>query len=223
MNLLVYFQKGCIFHKISACNCPQGVVVLIHGWGVRSDSMRKIAACLLKNNFEVYNYDYPSSKFSIDEHAEIFISQFRELLADTQLPIYFVTHSMGGLIFRCVFDKLNADERKRINSIVMLGPPNNGSFWGRFGDNRLVRKFNASLGDMSDLPHSFVNNISTPENFPVLGIIGGNFDLKVAHKSLLINANIPQKITFVNCSHPGLRISKQVQTLILRFLKSGNF
>ncbi len=222
MNLLSYFKKGLKLQKITPELPPTGSVFLIHGWGVRGDSMRKIAKFLQKNNYEIYNYDYPSSKFNIEKHAELFLANYREAIKNINLPIYFVTHSMGGLILRCAMNKMTENECRQIKFIVMLGTPNKGSFWGRFGDNKLVRFFNASLGDMSDLPHSFVNNIPLPACFPQVGIIGGSRDFKVAAKNLVLPSSVNQKIIMVKSSHPGLRISPKALELTLQFLQNNN-
>ncbi|MBQ9789368.1 MAG: alpha/beta hydrolase [Lentisphaeria bacterium] len=223
MKLSSYFQSGYNFQcfKPKTTTDVKKLVILIHGWGVRGDSMRKFAEFLTAQNFTVYNYDYPSSQNNIAEHAKIFLEQFRKLNIESDTRIHFATHSMGGLILRSAMLQMSESECKQIQNIVMLGPPNKGSFWGRFGDNKIVRKFNRSLGDMSDLPHSFVNQLPMPEYFPPTLIIGGTRDGKVAKKNLPLPNEVNHRIIMVKSSHPGLRFSAEAMNLTCRFFENS--
>ncbi len=210
-----YLDAGYSFSRHEGNNSE--TVILIHGWGVRSNSMANLAEMLHHCGYTVLNYDYPSSEKHIERHAEVFLS----LLRKEQLTgkIHFLTHSMGGLILRYALAKMTEDECRVIDSIVMLGPPNKGSLLALVG--KLVKDINASLGDM--VPGSDTLRIPAPAYLPPVGIIAGALDGKVP----LANTSLPDGQTFqriiVNCTHPGLRDPENTGKDILNFIQHKNF
>ena len=83
-------------------------VVLIHGWGVRALFMNRLADFLLNEGFSVLNYDYPTSKNHIPEHGKEFLERFREEKISGKL--FFLTHSMGGLVLRYAMSEMTKEE-----------------------------------------------------------------------------------------------------------------
>ena len=224
-----YFEQGDRFHKTAPADPSsageKGTVFLLHGWGVRAASMKKMAAALTERGFTVFNYDYPSSMRTIGDHAEIFLELYRQTLARECIggPVYFLTHSMGGIVLRGAMAKMTADECRRIDAIVMLGPPNGGSLLAHLGKNGLVRAFNASLGDMATDGASYVRNIPPPPFLPPVGIIAGRFDGKVALRNTLLPGGLPCRRTVVGCTHPGLRDPKNTLEPALYFFRHKSF
>ena len=223
-----YFERGFRFHKLesvpAACREETNAVFLVHGWGVRAVAMARLASALADEGFTVYNYDYPTSKRNIREHSEIFLTLYRRLLR-TEKPAHvcFVTHSMGGILLRAALARMDDAECRRIEAVVMLGPPNRGSVLAYFGDSRAARGINASLADMTPSPDSYVRNIPPPPFLPPVGIVAGRFDGKVALSSTLLPDGQPCERIVVPCTHPGLRDPKYTLAPILGFLRSKTF
>jgi hypothetical protein len=223
-----YFEHGFRFHKIesvpAACKRETKAVFLVHGWGVRAVAMARLASALADEGLTVYNYDYPTSKRNIREHSEIFLTVYRRLLR-TEKPaqVCFVTHSMGGILLRAALARMDEAECRRIEAVVMLGPPNRGSVLAYFGDSRAARGINASLADMTPSPDSYVRNIPPPPFLPPVGIVAGRFDGKVALSSTLLPDGQPCERIVVPCTHPGLRDPKHTLDPILRFFRSKSF
>jgi len=99
-------------------------VILLHGLFRSRRSFRGLARYLAGQGYEVVAIEYPSTQASIEKHA----AQLARLIARTDgaRKIHFITHSLGGLVVRCYFrDHLN-DER--IGRLVMIAPPNRGSY-----------------------------------------------------------------------------------------------
>lgn len=221
--LVNYLDKGFRFIKTPATRQAGSAVVLIHGWGVRASSMQRLADTLAQKGFDTFNYDYPTAECKLERHCQVFLSKFRELLGE--LPkdekIYFLTHSMGGLVLRGAMAKMTEEECRRISAIVMLGPPNRGSNLAYFGKMPFVSSFNASLQDMSPDDASFVSKIPEPVWLPPVGIIAGRYDGKVALEDTRLPSPLPYKHTIVDCTHPGLRDPPNVIKQILNFFKES--
>ena len=223
-----YFEHGYRFHKLesvpSSCERKTKAVFLVHGWGVRAVAMTRLASALADEGFTVYNYDYPTSKRKIGEHSGIFLSLYRRIL-ETEKPsdVFFVTHSMGGILLRAALAQMDESECRRIEAVVMLGPPNRGSILAYLGKNRVARGINASLADMTPEEDSYVRNIPPPPFLPPVGIVAAKYDGKVALRSTLLPDGQPCRRTVVPCTHPGLRNPKYTLVPILSFFSSKTF
>ena len=222
---LNYADKGYCFGKTTAKVSTGRSVILIHGWGVRASSMQKLADALAEEGFDAYNYDYPSAKASIAVQVEHFLEKYRELisqLSETE-KIYFLTHSMGGLILRGAMAQMTLAEAQRIQAIVMLGPPNRGSALAYLGKIPAVKDVNASLEDMIPEMDSYVMNIPAPVWLPPVGIIAGNRDGKVTVESTHLPESQPHKHIIVKSTHPGLRNPAKVLPSVLKFFREQCF
>ena len=224
-----YFEPGYRFHKTGPGPLPDGsetrTVFLIHGWGVRAASMAPLARALVANGFTAFNYDYPSSQRGIEDHAAVFLDLYRQTVARENVTgkVYFLTHSMGGIVLRAAMAKMSRAECRNIEAVVMLGPPNRGSLLAHLGRNAIARRFNASLADMTTGCDSYVRNIPAPPFSPPVGIVAGRFDGKVAVDNTLLPDGQPCRRTVVDCTHPGLRNPRNTLEPILRFFADKTF
>ena len=217
VSLAGYLAPGYAFSRRPGTR-PE-TVILIHGWGVRAGSMTALARMLNCAGYAVWNYDYPSSERSIRDHAAAFLAAYRR-----ERPlgkIFFLTHSMGGLLLRHALAMMGEAECRAIDSIVMLGPPNRGSLLALPGMSTLVRALNASLADM--IPGSAALCIPPPAYLPPVGIVAGSLDGKVPLGSTGLPGDLPYRRAVVPCTHPGLRQPRNTGTLILNFLRYHEF
>ena len=194
-------------------------VILIHGWGVRALFMDRLADFLIGDGYTVLNYDYLTSRKHIPEHAADFLARFRE--ENITGKIFFLTHSMGGLVLRHAMANMTSEECRRIDSIVMLGPPNKGSLLAIPGRLPVLNWFNRSWGDM--VPGSKNLQIPAPAYLPPVGIIAGLRDGKVAFKDTALPDGMPFERTCADCSHPGLRHPENTGAQILKFFRKKTF
>jgi len=223
--MMNYLDRGFHFSR-TAAKFPNGrCVVLLHGWGVRASSMQELANELSDNGYDVYNYDYPSSKLGIDGHAQAFLTSYRILRSalPTDAELYFLTHSMGALLLRGALSNMTLQECRQIRRIVMLGPPNRGSSLAYFAVLPLVSDFNASLADMMPNEASYVSNLKEPPYMPPVGIIAGNMDGKVSIDSTRLPDALTGEHIVVSSTHPGLRKPKNVLQHVLDFFETGAF
>jgi pimeloyl-ACP methyl ester carboxylesterase len=147
-------------------------VILLHGLGRTSRSMKKLEKSLSLQGYKVINLNYPSTRHPVEFLSEQILSKAVEQCQKQPPPrIHFVTHSLGGIIVRYY---LSLHELPNLGRVVMLSPPNQGSeLVDRLKKSFIYRKINGPAGqqlgtDRNSLPISL-----GPVNFE-LGVITGN-------------------------------------------------
>lgn len=100
-------------------------VFILHGLFRGKDSVEPLRSELSEAGFEAQTVNYPSTRRSIDEHAEQLATIIKR--ADGADTVSFVTQSLGGIVVRRLFADADWQENIDIGKIVMVAPPNRGS------------------------------------------------------------------------------------------------
>ena len=103
------------------------LVVLQHGLWRSSGAMWRLSRALQAHGYEVINTSYPSTRATIESHAERLAKKIDEHMADVETPydqVYYVGHSMGGLVIRTY---LKSEGALAATGIVFLGTPQRGA------------------------------------------------------------------------------------------------
>jgi len=103
------------------------LVVLQHGMWRSSGAMWRLARALRAHGYEVLNTSYPSTRASIEEHAERLASHVDKHLARVEEPyaeVWYVGHSMGGLVLRTY---LGSEGALPATGCVFVGTPQRGA------------------------------------------------------------------------------------------------
>lgn len=108
-----------------ATGAEQECVILLHGLARTDQSMQVLASALSEAGYAVANVSYPSRQHEIRPLADIALPAGLEECQSQGYNRYsLVTHSLGGILARQYFSE---NEAEGLQSVVMLGPPNQGS------------------------------------------------------------------------------------------------
>ena len=210
-------------------------VVLLHGLARTYNSMNTMEKALIQAGYHTVNLDYPSRSKSIEDIVEEEFTRGIELCeqADTR-KIHFVTHSLGGIIVRHAMAR---QKPKNLGRVVMLSPPNKGSFvTDKLKNWWLYRWLNGPAGqDLGTEEDSLPNRLG-PVDYEV-GVITGNrhwfFDTWFASlspgehdgKVSVEGARVEGMADFlvVPETHPFIMNADRVIEETIHFLRQGTF
>lgn len=104
------------------------MVILLHGLGDSKNIFKPLWREVLKEGLMAAAVNYPSTKKRIDSHVRQ-IEFLLNNLEDVQ-EVSFVTKGVGGIILRKLFSIESPwQKRLKINRVVQVCPPNQGSRW----------------------------------------------------------------------------------------------
>ncbi len=147
-------------------------MVLLHGLARTCRSMRPMERALQGAGFTTVNVNYPSREKTVEEIVAAEFQQAVEMCRARQAErIHFVTHSLGGIVVRLGLQEHRPSELGRV---VMLAPPNQGSFvTDRLRDWWLYRWVNGPVGRELGTEADSLPNRLGPVDYPV-GIIAAD-------------------------------------------------
>jgi triacylglycerol lipase len=100
-------------------------LILLHGLGRTSGSLRKIEKYFRAKGFTLINQGYNSRKYTIDEIVE---NDIKRIISNIKITpkdeVRFITHSLGGIVLLKYLEK---HPIRNLKSIVLLAPPIKGS------------------------------------------------------------------------------------------------
>jgi predicted alpha/beta hydrolase family esterase len=101
-------------------------VIVLHGLGESRRSMKPLVEHLRDSlDATVLAFGYASTKAAIADHGRALAGVVAGLPAGTRVS--FVGHSLGNLVVRSWMGQADTAQLQRLDRVVMLGPPNQGS------------------------------------------------------------------------------------------------
>jgi pimeloyl-ACP methyl ester carboxylesterase len=201
----------------SAPAAAREVVVLVHGLLMIGPVMKPLEWRLKREGFGVVNWTYWTTRDNIEIHGERLHRTLNKLDADpTVSRIHLVTHSMGGIVTRAA---LARGKPAKLGRIVMLAPPNHGSYVARI----LAPALGAILRPFRELSTgdgSYVRRAPglTGVDFAV---IAARWDILVARDSTHLAGEREHLV--LNGFHTPLVFQSSTAQRVARYLKTGSF
>ena len=196
---------------------PAAGVTLVHGYLANNLVMAPLSLRLRRRGYAPTNWGYWNPACSLLLHAERFAERLEQLDADPAVDVlHLVTHSMGGVIARAALDRYRP---AKLGRVVMLAPPNHGSFVATRAAGTLGR-FLKPVIELSTAPDSLVNQLPTPPGLD-LGVIAAKYDALVSEASTRPDA--PHAFVALPTWHTGLLFREDTADLVAGFLATGEF
>lgn len=198
-------------------------IILVHGLIRSHKSMARLGKYLSMQGYDIYLYDYPSTKYFIHEHS-IQFQQFIEsiLLENPNRKLHFITHSLGGIITREALSHLSAEQLSKCGCLIMLAPPNKGSWLAKTIIK--IAPFIASLikpsAELSSEKGAYVHQIGTPEQLK-FGVIAGKFDTVTPSPTTRLDGL--RDFILINTNHTFIMNHPKTRKAISVFLENGRF
>ena len=206
-------------------------VILVHGMIRSSKSMAAYRLPLEKAGFQVFPFDYPSTRVDLDASAD-YLHQVIESLDGIE-RLHIVAHSMGGLVTRTYRAK-HHDER--LVRIVLVGSPQHGAELADLARGKANAVFKTIFGPAGQQlvtdQEGFVKKLPMPDfEFGVIAgghsphgfnpLIDGDDDgiVSVASTRLAGAADF----LYLEAMHLSLNRNETSHAAAVRFLQSGKF
>lgn len=230
MRALIVFVLMLSGSLASAADC----VILLHGLARTATSMNKMQRALVEEGFETANIAYPSRRYTIEELAEMAISDGLKACRSNGSTgrVHFVTHSLGGILLRQYLSTREIDELGRV---VMLAPPNQGSVAAdKLGKIPGYGWLNGPAGRQLGKGEDSVPLKLGPADFE-LGVIAGSRSIDPITSAVLENPDDGKvsvadtklegmdDFIVVKHSHAFMMRMRRPIELTIRFLNSGSF
>lgn len=208
-------------------------IYLIHGYAGLGVEMLKIERALLKEGFNTEIYAYPSLSKDIDS---VSLHLYRHILKEKADTISFVTHSMGALVARSVYQWIDSTQHfPYIHRMVMIAPPNKGTpVADFFVESRIIRFIGGP-----NVENLTTDRISGASKYPIpdceVGILlgvggnrrGYNLFLEENNDGLILPSDAKlgneEDLAFVKASHMQILFKRRAIALINSFLHKGRF
>src|SRR3990167_4269644 len=188
--------------KLPTSSQASDYVILLHGLGRTHRVMKKMVKILEAEGYEVYNHGYPSTTHPIDRLAKDLWNSIQWQCCDDQRKIHFVGHSLGAILARFIIAEY---QPKNLGRVVMLGPPNQGSYLAKVLKN--YRFYQRLLGPVGQQLGSDINSMlhRLPQINYETGVIAGDRSIDWWFSWFVLSGKNDGKITVEETKIAGMK------------------
>ncbi len=220
--------------SIEDAQAQKGLVVILHGILRSNMDMGLIEKRFKKSGYATLNIQYPSREQPLEELSDFVHQKITTNSGYThQTKLFFVTHSMGGLIARYYIAQQKPD---CLEKVVMLSPPNSGSELANWLSETevLAPLFKTIFGPAGQQLRTDYAHIDTKIDFP-LGIIAGSKSINPLAPWVLEGEHdgiVPVERTKIEgmsdhivipATHSFMMFNNEVIEQALHFIENGHF
>ncbi len=205
--------------QVSTAPAPTAreLVVVLHGMGRTSRSMRPVENALKDAGFDVINVGYSSYCCSIPELGAAVRRELDAQRRPEHVRVHFVGHSLGNIIARWIIAQ--PEPPAGLGRLVMLAPPNQGA--------KMANRFTPVVGwllepidELRTDSSTTVRSLKTPAGVEV-GVIAGRDDSTLNLDETHVDGETAHIV--VKGNHTFIMREEQVQKLMVEFLRTGRF
>lgn len=208
-------------------------VYVIHGYASPLAVVRKLNRYLKKEHYNTEMYQYKSMYSQLDSIGKKLYYDVKKANVDT---VSFVTHSMGGLVVRSLFQYASKDSSfPIIYRVVMIAPPNKGAEMADIFDSfKMLKKLlGPNVKNMRTDSSSYANRLPQPNT--TVGIVVGMRGKKKGYNPYIKNDNDgfisvektrlenESDVFFTKADHLFVVRKKVVLKQTVAFLRNGQF
>ncbi len=224
-------KKLIFFLCLSSCSLfseKSNSVVCIHGFMGGAWCMSFLEKNLKKDGYNVVNWEYPSRDYYIKDHSKNLVKELNYLAKKSpNKPIYFVTHSMGGLVLLSALNDPNCPKEAKIGKVVLITPPLRGSSYarwlGKFSVARwLLKDFSGKefmtkqdFNDLGNYPRSLEKILVIAGSLGINPLLNKENDGTISIDETILQ--IPHERVVVKREHNTIVFSKKVSEIIRSF------
>jgi pimeloyl-ACP methyl ester carboxylesterase len=213
-------------------------VITLHGLGAWRGVMQPLANYLAKEgDWTSINFGYASTRKSVADHA-LALKHVIDNLEGVE-HVHLVAHSLGNIVVRRYFDLRNdqkyADRHgPKIERVVMIGPPNNGSAIARMLENSKLFEIvgGTSAQQLGEAWDELQPKLATPPHFGIIAgstlrgngtnpLVPGDDDMMVGVEETKLPG--AEDFLTVSSTHTLMLFKGAVREATLRFLQDGYF
>jgi hypothetical protein len=234
-----FWLLGAVLPALACAAIPEDAasnhdcVVLLHGLGRTTISMKRLEWSLARRGYQVVNLSHPSTRLPVERLArEHLAPAVQRIEVRPGAHIHFVTHSLGGIVLR---QYLSENSLMNLGRVVMLGPPNQGSeVADRLKGNPFYKWSTGPAGQqLGTRPEDLPRRLG-PANWP-LGVIAGDRSFNPLFSRLLpgpadgkvsvASTQVEGMSDFVvmHASHTWLMWRRPILDQVFSFLETGRF
>lgn len=208
-------------------------IYMIHGYAGQPFEFYRMKKAFDSEHFVSEIFSYPSFKQEVDSVSKDLFNKIKEENYDS---ISFVTHSLGTLVVRSLYQYIDTTENfPFIHRFVMIASPNKGTpiadFWNKFKFSKFLFGPNVNNLTTDKLTGACKYPVPTCEVGLIVGVKGNdkgfNHFIDGDNDGIIPASNtelgIEKDVIYIKSFHFGMALNSKVVKAAVVFLKKGCF